>query len=649
MRESYVRARREGEKAVHRAAAEGRWPYLQSLEHILPEYTTLPKISVGVMDIPLDRIAGTVTEGRENAFAWNFMPLLKPDTEFEAKWSSLLEAQETEGIREAVILLEYKNRFYVQEGNKRVSVLKYVGAWAVTADIRRILPRKTEEKEVQVYFEFLDFFRATGLYDFVLTEKGAYEQLASLYGQTCDTVWPEEAVEELRGDFHSFQRVFLAKGGRRLRITDGDAFLLYLRIYRDEDQLRNGDSVIAENISLLWNELKTEAENGETVLIEEEEQTGKTSGLIQNVQKIASNLGGSRKKPLLTAFIYGSDAAHSRWVYGHELGRNELVRRHAGHVDAIHFDNCISEDELDGAFEAAAEAGADLVFSTTAAMMDASMRAAIRHPKLRILNCSINLSSSAVRTYYPRMHEAKFLLGALAAGYAEDHRIGYLADVPIYGSIARINAFALGAAFVDPKARIILKWSGLKDTDWEAEMEAERLSVISGPDLIRPEDVRRRGSRRYGIYRINGNGDTERLAAPIWSWGEYYDRIVREVQEGTWDAREQVSPEKGVSYWYGLRAGVIDVIHSGGISYYTEKMLDWMKTGLIGGTLQPFSGELHSQTGPVQEAGAPSLSSEQIIGMDWLNDNIIGEIPSVTELSDSVQAIVKRSGVTGAR
>ena len=78
MRESYVRARREGEKAVHRAAAEGRWPYLQSLEHILPEYTTLPKISVGVMDIPLDRIAGTVTEGRENAFAWNFMPLLKP-------------------------------------------------------------------------------------------------------------------------------------------------------------------------------------------------------------------------------------------------------------------------------------------------------------------------------------------------------------------------------------------------------------------------------------------------------------------------------------------------------------------------------------------------------------------------------------------
>lgn len=176
-------------------------------------------------------------------------------------------------------------------------------------------------------------------------------------------------------------------------------------------------------------------------------------------------------------------------------------------------------------------------------------------------------------------------------------------------------------------------------------MEAEGLSVISGPDLIRPEDVRRTGSRLYGVYRMKKNGESERLAAPIWSWGEYYDRIVREIREGTWNAREQVSPEKGIGYWYGLRAGVIDVIHSGNISYYTEKMLDWMRSGLISGTLQPFSGELHSQTGVVQEAGALPLSSEQIIGMDWLNDNVCGTIPSAAELSDSVQAIIKRSGV----
>ena len=646
MKESYLKARREGEKAVHRAVGEGRWPYLQSLEHILPEYTILPKVSVGVMDIPLDRIAGTLTEGRENAFAWNFMPILKPGTEFEMKWSRLLEAQETEGIHDAVLVYEYRNRFYVQEGNKRVSVLRYVGAWAVTADVRRILPRKTEEKEIQVYYEFLDFFRVTGLYDFVLTEKGAYEQLAAIYGQNCLDSWPEKAKEDLRADFHSFQKVYLAKGGRQLRITDGDAFLLYLRIYRDRKHLRESDAEIEKNIRLLWNELLSETEDSEAVLIEDEEQAGKPAGLIQNIQRLAPGPAYTADRPLKTAFIYGSDAAHSRWVYGHELGRNELIRRHRGAVEAVHFDNCVSEEMLDAAFAKAAEED-NVVFTTTAAMMDASMRAAIRYPKLRILNCSINLASSAVRTYYPRMHEAKFMLGALAATCAEDHRIGYLADVPIYGSIARINAFALGAALVDPAARIILKWSGKKGCDWEREMEKENLRIISGPDLIRPEDIRRTGERNYGIYRVHDSGQTDRLAAPIWNWGEYYDRIIRTIMEGGWEAREQVSLENTVSYWYGLHAGVIDVIHSESIPYYTRKLLDWLRSGIISGTLQPFAGELHSQQGIIQEAGSPSLDSGQIIGMDWLNDNIEGEIPDASELTDSVQAIVNRSGVGG--
>ena len=645
MKESYMKARREGEKAVHRAIGEGRWPYLQSLAHILPEYTTLPKVPVGVMDIPLDRIVGTLTEGRENAFAWNFMPILKSGTEFEAKWSRLLEAQEKEGIHEAVIVYEYRNRFYVQEGNKRVSVLKYLGAWAVTADVRRILPRKTEEKDVQVYYEFLDFFQVTGLYDFVLTEKGAYGQLASLYGQNCEEPWPDEAKEALRADFHSFQRVYIAKGGRHLRITDGDAFLLYLRIYRDRQHLQEGDALIGKNIGLLWNELLSETEDSEAVLIEDEEAAGKGTGLIRNIQKLSQSQSYTPERPLAAVFIYGSDAAHSRWVYGHELGRNELMQRYEGAVATEHFDNCRTEEELDAAFAAAAEQEADVVFTTTAAMMDASMRAAIRYPKLRILNCSINLTSSAVRTYYPRMHEAKFMLGALAACYAEDHRIGYLADVPIYGSLARINAFALGAALVDPVACIILKWSGKKDCNWEKEMQEENLQIISGPDMIRPEDIRQTGGRNYGLYRVHADGQTDRLAAPIWNWGEYYDRIIRTVMDGGWKSREQVSPENTVSYWYGLHAGVIDVIHSGSISYYSEKMLDWLRDGIISGGLQPFSGELHSQKGVIQAAGAPSLSSEQIISMDWLNDNIIGEIPAISDLSDSVQEIMKRSGV----
>ena len=50
------------------------------------------------------------------------------------------------------------NQFYVEEGNKRVSVMKYLGAYSIHAEVTRVLPKKTDSKENRIYYEFLDFF-----------------------------------------------------------------------------------------------------------------------------------------------------------------------------------------------------------------------------------------------------------------------------------------------------------------------------------------------------------------------------------------------------------------------------------------------------------------------------------------------------------
>ena len=42
---------------------------------------------------------------------------------------------------------------------------------------------------------------------------------------------------------------------------------------------------------------------------------------------------------------------------------------------------------------------------------------------------------------------------------------------------------------------------------------------------------------------------------------------------------------------------------------------------------------------------SPTLSDREIITMDWLCDNIIGEIPETWELDDSIKKTVKVSGV----
>jgi hypothetical protein len=39
------------------------------------------------------------------------------------------------------------------------------------------------------------------------------------------------------------------------------------------------------------------------------------------------------------------------------------------------------------------------------------------------------------------------------------------------------------------------------------------------------------------------------------------------------------------------------------------------------------------------------LSPDQIITMDWLLDNVIGEIPSMDELTEGAEAIVMAQGI----
>ena len=121
----YTRARKLAQKTYRQDMAEKRYPYLRVLDELLPFAQTVGEQDLGLIEIPIDLIAGTKTAGRTNAFASNFMPLLDETSEFAAKWSVLCDSHIAEGIREPVIACEFMNSYYIIEGNKRVSCLLY--------------------------------------------------------------------------------------------------------------------------------------------------------------------------------------------------------------------------------------------------------------------------------------------------------------------------------------------------------------------------------------------------------------------------------------------------------------------------------------------------------------------------------------------
>jgi hypothetical protein len=75
------------------------------------------------------------------------------------------------------------------------------------------------------------------------------------------------------------------------------------------------------------------------------------------------------------------------------------------------------------------------------------------------------------------MYEAKFILGALAGTLSASGKLGYVCDYPIYGQIAAINAFAIGAQMTNPNAKVFIEWSSIKGAK-EAVLDRHSNNIV---------------------------------------------------------------------------------------------------------------------------------------------------------------------------
>ena len=153
------------------------------------------------------------------------------------------------------------------------------------------------------------------------------------------------------------------------------------------------------------------------------------------------------------------------------------------------------------------------------------------------------------------MYEAKFIIGAIAGSLSESGELGYICDYPIYGQIAGINAFALGAQMTNPRARVFLEWSSVKGLEAAAEaLTARGIHLISAQDTAQLARGRRSS---FGLSEIDGEKQVL-LANPVWRWDVYYEEILRRMLSKTVQA-EYESSSKALNYYWGMSAGVVDL------------------------------------------------------------------------------------------
>ena len=629
---NYHEALRLGQKEYRTRVAKGQSPCLPVLEDVLPAEKLGSGVDLGVVQVPSELIVGTKSRSRVNAFAANFMPILEENSEFSEKWCRLCAAHLEEGIRDPIKAYEYMNRFYVEEGHKRVSVLKFFGAVSVAAHVIRILPERNGEPETELYYEFVQFYKCSRVNALEFSRRGSYAALQRELGKEADEPWTEEERRHFATVCYYFKKAYAACGGGKLQSTFGDALLSYLQVYGYPALNNAGVEEIKKNLKKIWEEiaLHQEAAPIELKLKPAEE---KKPGLLQKVLP-------STPPVLHAAFLFDGTPEGSGWVFGHESGRRHVQRIFEDRVQTTPYFDVMDGDPLE-AIERAVADGNKLIFTTSPRLMQASLRAAVEHPEAVIMNCSLNNSHRYIRAYYARMYEAKFIIGALAGSLSESGQLGYVCDYPIFGQIAGINAFALGAQMTNPRARVFLEWSSVKGAEEAITALTER-----GIRLISSQDTAslRRGSRSsFGLFRLQ-DGQRELLARPVWNWGAYYEQILRRMLDKTVQS-EYESSSKALNYYWGMSAGVVDIVYSARLTDGSRRLADFLKESVCRELCNPFLTPLRTQGGGLVGEGQRTLSQEQIIGMDYLVENVIGSIPAYEELSPKGKAIADIVGV----
>ena len=633
-REEYALALKAGQKEQKDLLADGIFPYPAVLDDILPAESVDSVVNIGLVEIPAERIVGTKTAGRVTAFTKSFLPLFGPESEFAYKWVSLCAAHlSDEGIRDPIVCYEYLGNFYIQEGNKRVSVLRHFGAPRIPGIVHRVMPTLSDDPAVTVYYEFLDFYAAAKIYDVQFRQPGDYAKLLSHLGKMPGDPWTEREQKTFRAYFQYFKEAFSACKGEDLDLLPEEALLLWLRVYPFRDLGKLSGHKLKKAVSGLWENM---------VSISQEEPVQMTTEPVEGKHSLFDIfLPSGKMDHVNVAFVHQRDLQTSAWITGHEKGAQHLRQVMGDRVTVRSYFHADTPEEADIILDQAVAEGADVVFTTTPQLSRPTLKAAVKYPKVRFLNCSVDAPYSSVRTYYSRIFEGKFITGAIAGAMSDNNTIGYIGSYPIFGVPASINAFALGALMTNPRATIALRWSCVEGNPVEDFLK-QGIRVVSNRDVPTPGRLHlEHGS--YGTYFIEPNGNLLHLGSPVWMWGKFYEHVVDSILSGTWD--QGTETDKAINYWWGMDSGVIDVTLSNHLPEGLRQLAWILRKGMKNGTIDPFKRLLVAQDGTIKNDGSRSLTPEELLHMDWLCNNIEGTIPTFDQILPYSQAMVRELGI----
>jgi basic membrane protein A len=281
--------------------------------------------------------------------------------------------------------------------------------------------------------------------------------------------------------------------------------------------------------------------------------------------------------------------------------------------------------EASRVMEGMIQQGAKLIFATSFGHQQAAFDLAKQHPDVAFEHAGGWMQAPNFGNFFAATQAAWYPMGVAAGKMTKSNTLGFVAGVPIGYVVGNINAFALGARSVNPKAEVrvvaIGSWS-----DKAKEAAAAGALIDQGADVVTmhvdsPATVIQTAESR-GVYSIGFQSlAAEKLAPKGWltglgfTWGPFMTETAKSVIAGTF---------KPAMVRDGL-GKMMAVAPFGSAVPEPVRAMVTVSANRVAGGFNPFTGPIVDNTGTVRIKEGESWGGDKMGNFDWYVEGVIGK------------------------
>jgi basic membrane protein A and related proteins len=335
------------------------------------------------------------------------------------------------------------------------------------------------------------------------------------------------------------------------------------------------------------------------------------------------------KTELKVGFLYPGPANDLGWDTSHDEGRRALEKAIPGVITTA-AENIPENAQAERVMQRMVAQGNKIIFGASYGYFESALRLAKQHPDISIGLCGRLVPAPDLKNigpYFMPYYEPLYACGVVAGRMTKSNNLGCVAGFPVANVIQAINAFAIGARSVNPKAVVHVVWTN-SWSDPSNESEAtkgliERKSDVVFSILDTSWTVCKTADKAkvYSIatfYDLNKNVPDSWLTGQTADWGLYCTKIVKAIQAGNWSRKAELHP--AAAGYVGLASfgkAVPKAVQSEALNAMAQ---------IKAGKKEVFQAPLKDRDGRIRLKEGEKADAAWLDKMDWLVNGVEGPL-----------------------